>query len=118
MYSNTYIWNLEKWYWRTNLQGSNGETDIEYSYLFCAVQYGLKGRNLNIPRHNDINQAVFIYFKKMENWCLESNWKINDIEENEDTSKERRITNCWAKDGKSSSKKTGEVLKNLFTGQK
>ena len=27
--SNTYIWNLEKWYWRIYLQGSNGETDIE-----------------------------------------------------------------------------------------
>ena len=23
-----YIWNLEKWYWRIYLQGSNGETDI------------------------------------------------------------------------------------------
>ena len=28
-YSNTYIWNLEEWYWRTYLQGSTGETDIE-----------------------------------------------------------------------------------------
>ena len=28
-YSNTYIWNLEKWYWRIYLQGNNGETDIE-----------------------------------------------------------------------------------------
>ena len=29
LYSNTYIWNLEKWYWRIYLQGNNGETDIE-----------------------------------------------------------------------------------------
>ena len=29
MYSNTYTWNLEKWYSRIYLQGSNGETDIE-----------------------------------------------------------------------------------------
>ena len=29
LYSNTYIWNLEEWYWITYLQGSNGETDIE-----------------------------------------------------------------------------------------
>ena len=29
MYSNAYIWNLEKWYRRIDLQGSNGETDIE-----------------------------------------------------------------------------------------
>jgi len=28
-YSNTYIQNLEKWYWRIYLQGSNGERDIE-----------------------------------------------------------------------------------------
>ena len=28
-YSDTYIWNLEKWYWRTYLQGNNGETEIE-----------------------------------------------------------------------------------------
>ena len=41
---------------------------IEYSYLFCAAQYGLKWKNLNIPRHNDINlRVVFTYFKKMEN---------------------------------------------------
>ena len=28
-YSNAYIQNLEKWYWRIYLQGNNGETDIE-----------------------------------------------------------------------------------------
>ena len=28
-HSNTYIWNLEKWYRRIYLLGSNGETDIE-----------------------------------------------------------------------------------------
>ena len=28
-YVNTYIWNLEKWYWWTYLQESNGDTDIE-----------------------------------------------------------------------------------------
>ena len=28
-YSNAYIWNLEKWYWKICLQSSNGETDIE-----------------------------------------------------------------------------------------
>ena len=29
MYSNAHIQNLEKWYRRIYLQGSNGETDIE-----------------------------------------------------------------------------------------
>ena len=28
-YNIAYIWNLEKWYRRIYLQGSNGETDIE-----------------------------------------------------------------------------------------
>ena len=28
-YTNTYIRNLERWYQRIYLQGSNGETDIE-----------------------------------------------------------------------------------------
>ena len=32
-YINTYIWNLEKWYWRIYLQGSNGETDIENRFV-------------------------------------------------------------------------------------
>ena len=29
LYSNAYTLNLEKWYWRIYLQGSNGETDIK-----------------------------------------------------------------------------------------
>ena len=28
-YTDTYIWNLERWHWWINFQGSNGETDIE-----------------------------------------------------------------------------------------
>ena len=28
-YINAYIWNLERWYWWTYLQGSNGDTDIK-----------------------------------------------------------------------------------------
>ena len=27
-YTNAYIWNLERWYWWTYLQGSSGDTDI------------------------------------------------------------------------------------------
>ena len=29
LYTIAYIWNLEKWYWWTYLQGSSGDTDIE-----------------------------------------------------------------------------------------
>ena len=28
-YINAYLWNLERWYWWTYLQGSNGDKDIE-----------------------------------------------------------------------------------------
>ena len=28
-YANAYIGNLERWYWWTHLQGSNGDTDLE-----------------------------------------------------------------------------------------
>ena len=33
LYSNAYIQNLEKWYWRIYLQGNNGETDIENRFM-------------------------------------------------------------------------------------
>ena len=29
LHINTYIWNLERWYWGTYLQDSDGDTDIE-----------------------------------------------------------------------------------------
>ena len=28
-YINVYLWNIERWYWWTYLQGSNGDKDIE-----------------------------------------------------------------------------------------
>ena len=31
-YTNTYIWNLERWYWCSFLQGNNGDTDREQTY--------------------------------------------------------------------------------------
>ena len=32
LYTNTYIWNLEKWYWWIYLQGSSGDADREQTY--------------------------------------------------------------------------------------
>ena len=29
IYINAYMWNLERWYWWTYFQGSNGDADIE-----------------------------------------------------------------------------------------
>ena len=29
LYTNAYIWNLKRWYWWINFEGSSGKTDIE-----------------------------------------------------------------------------------------
>ena len=33
VYTNTYIWNLERQYWWNYFQGSNGDTDIENRFM-------------------------------------------------------------------------------------
>ena len=43
-YINTYMWNLERWYWWTYLQGSNGDADIE-NKLVDIVGEGKGGKN-------------------------------------------------------------------------
>ena len=43
-YINTYIWNLEKWYWWTYLQGRNRNWDIE-NRLVDTVGEGESGTN-------------------------------------------------------------------------
>ena len=43
-YIKAYIWNLEKWYWWTYLQGKNGDTDIE-NRLVGAVGEGERRMN-------------------------------------------------------------------------
>ena len=35
-HANTYIWNLERWYWWTYLQSSSGDTDIENKLIDMA----------------------------------------------------------------------------------
>ena len=50
IYINTYIWNLEVWYWWTYLQGCSGDADIENRFMdkvhlvkamvFPVVMYG------------------------------------------------------------------------------
>ena len=39
-YTNTYIWNLERWYWWTYLQSSNGVTNIENRLMDRAGEEG------------------------------------------------------------------------------
>ena len=43
-YLNTYIWNLEKWYWWIYLQGRNGDAVVEYG-LVDTVGEGEHGMN-------------------------------------------------------------------------
>ena len=44
-YINTYIWNLEKWYWWTYLPGRNWHADVEKGFVDTAVE-GENGMNL------------------------------------------------------------------------
>ena len=44
MYINAYIWNLEKWYRQTYLQGRNRDTDIENG-LMDRVREGERATN-------------------------------------------------------------------------
>ena len=44
LYINAYIWNLEKWYRQTYLQGRNRDTDIEKG-LMHRVREGESGAN-------------------------------------------------------------------------
>ena len=44
LYINACVWNLEKWYWWTYLQGSNGDTDIQ-NRLVDTVGEGEGGMN-------------------------------------------------------------------------
>ena len=37
MYTNAYIWNLERWYQRIYFQGSNGETDIKNRPMYMGA---------------------------------------------------------------------------------
>ena len=36
LYANVYIQNLERWYWRSHMQGSSGETDIENRLVYMG----------------------------------------------------------------------------------
>ena len=58
-YINTYIWNLEKWYWGTYLQGSNGDAHIENRLL-----HRLEGRENGIIWGSSIETYTLPYVKR------------------------------------------------------
>ena len=39
-YINMYIWNLEKWYWWTYLQGTNGDANVENEFVVTEERVG------------------------------------------------------------------------------
>ena len=59
IYSNTYVWNLEKWYWRIYFQGNNGETDIKNKLIDMGERWG-KGE-----RYEKCNMETYITICKI-----------------------------------------------------
>ena len=55
IYINAYIWNLERWYWCTNLQGSNKDVDREQS---CGHRGGRTGWDKWREEHGKIYTAI------------------------------------------------------------
>ena len=39
VYINTYVWNLERWYWHSYMQGSKGDTDVK-NWVLDSVREG------------------------------------------------------------------------------
>ena len=60
---NTYIWNLERWYWWAYLQGSNGDADID-NRLVDTVGKGEGGTNWE----SSIETYTWPYIKSDSHW--------------------------------------------------
>ena len=62
-YSNTYIQNLEKWYWRIYFQGSNGETETENrEQTYACGERGGEGET-----YGESNMETYITICKIDN---------------------------------------------------
>ena len=59
-YSKAYIQNLEKWYWRIYLQGSNRETDIE-NRLMDMGRGGERGGEGEMYGKGNMETYIIIY---------------------------------------------------------
>ena len=64
-YTNTYIWNLKRWYWWTYLQISNGGTNIENRFVDMLGGAGEGGR------YGDSNMKTYITICK-----IDSQWEF------------------------------------------
>ena len=63
---NAHIWNLERWYWWTYLQGSSGDTDTEK----VLVDMGQGGKG-------GTNQEIGIKTCTLPHVNLDSQWKFS-----------------------------------------
>ena len=57
LYINIYMWNLERWYWQSFMQGSKEETDVENRLLDSV---GGEGRTI---WENSIETDTLLYVK-------------------------------------------------------
>ena len=75
IYINAYIWNLERWYWCTNLQGSNKDVYIENRVgdTEGEEEGGTNGeRNTvkyTLPYVKQIANGNLLYDSRSSNWC-------------------------------------------------
>ena len=64
---NAYIWKLERWYWWTSFQGSNGDTDIENRLTIQAVA----GRRERVQGMEKSSLEMYIPICK-----IDSQWEL------------------------------------------
>ena len=75
LYTNAYIWNLERWYWWNYLQGSNGDKDTEKDLWTTKG-----GREDRVGYMERVTWKIILpYIKQTANWNLlydyeNSNW--------------------------------------------
>ena len=67
LYINAYIWNLERWYLWTYLQGSNGDTDIDSRLVDTG---GGVGRKVRMGRMESNIYTFYISFSWGWSWSL------------------------------------------------
>ena len=65
MYINIYIWNLERWYWWSYMQGSKGDTDVK-NRLLDSVGEGRCG----MTWEKSIETCILPYVKQMTSASL------------------------------------------------
>ena len=65
LYFNTYIWNLEKWYWWIYLQGRSGDADVENEYVETMGEG--EGR---IYRESSITSGNLLCNTGSPAWCF------------------------------------------------